>query len=113
MKIIPKRNQVLARLAHITATEGAILLVNSSLKGQTNFAEITDKGPDVSDEYKIGQIVVPHHFNHIYLAGGQEHHVLFEEKEILCVVEDVPLNRLEYVGGNKKKATDTLRQAEV
>ena len=96
MKIIPKKNQLVGRTVDIVQSVGGLALPDAQNRGVTVFAVIDDVGPDVT-EYKVGQIVLPHHLNHIYVRGGF-HRVIFEDKEVLAVVEGLSEGQLS-IGG--------------
>jgi hypothetical protein len=96
VKILPKRKQVLGRVAVFSKTEGNIKLVGAE-KGSTVFVVIDDVGRDVT-EYSRGDIVVPHKFNHIFLPDGRERRAILHEDEILAAVTEVSLDQLTIEG---------------
>lgn len=100
MKIVPKYGQVMGRVADLARTKSGIEMPNMGPKGVTIFVLIDSVGPDVKD-YKPGDVVLPHHINHIVLRGGQYHRVIFDQKEILCTMEDVPLDQFSVAGGEE------------
>lgn len=93
MKLRPKGKQVIGRIVDIVSTKSGISLPDSQMKGVTIFVLLDEVGPEVTN-YKAGEIVLPHHVNHVFLRGGTYHRVIFEDKEILGVMEDVPLDQM-------------------
>jgi hypothetical protein len=93
VKLIPKRNQVVGHVVDINATKSGIALPDTQMKGVTIFVQIESVGSDVKD-YKEGDIVLPHHINHVFLRGGTFHRVIFKDEEILGVIEDVSLDQM-------------------
>ena len=93
MKINPKKNQVIGRIVDIALTKSGIALPDTQMKGVTIFVVLDRVGPDVT-EYKAGEVVLPRHVNHIWLRGGVLHRVIFEDKDILATVEDVPIDQI-------------------
>lgn len=107
MKIVPKKSQVTGRVVDITMSKGGIVLPDSQMKGVTIFVVLDAIGPDVKD-YKVGDIVLPRHINHVYLRGGAFHCVIFEEADILATVEDVPFDQITIDG--KPVRNEDLKQ---
>jgi len=97
VNVKPKRNQVVARTVDVIRTKGGLELP-ASQNNATVFALIESVGDDVADpDYIPGALVVPHHFNHIYVRGGF-HRIVFSDTEILGVVEDVEQSQLSVDG---------------
>ena len=55
-------------------------------------------------DYKPGDVVLPYKSNQIFLRGGY-HRLIFEDKEVLALAKDLPLERLS-VGGKPLKPTE-------
>ena len=53
---------------------------------------------------KPGDVVLPYKSNQIFLRGGY-HRLIFEDKEVLALAKDLPLERLS-VGGKPLKPTE-------
>jgi hypothetical protein len=56
-------------------------------------------------DYKVGDVVMPYKTNQIFLRGGY-HKLILEDKDILAVVEELPLERLSVGGKPLKPAED-------
>jgi hypothetical protein len=97
VKIVPKRNQVLGRIADLTRSEGGIELPATDVRGVTIFVFVDAVGPDVIG-YRPGDIVVPEHVKHIWLRGGRYHRVIFKDEVIVAVIEDLPKDQFEIEG---------------
>jgi len=66
------------------------------------FVLIESVGSNVKG-YKAGDVVLPYKSNQIFLRGGY-HRLIFEDKEVLAVAKNLPLDRLS-VGGKPLKPT--------
>lgn len=97
MRIVPQSNMVLGRIVDLTKTKGGLHMANTQAKGVTIFVLVDDIGPDVRN-YKKGDVVVPHHVEHIWLRGGQHHRVVFEDTAVRALVEDVDLSQFTVEG---------------
>ena len=102
IRFIPQRNQILGTQVEITTTVSGIVLPDQQGMKASIFVLIESVGPDVRD-YKPGDIVLPYKSNQIFLRGGY-HRLILEDKEVLAVAENLPLDRLS-VGGKPLKAT--------
>lgn len=102
MKIIPKRDQVLGRTVDVVRSESGLELP-ATQNNATILVLIDAVGPDVKG-YEPGQLVAPHHLNHIYMRGGF-HRVIFSADEILAVVEDIATTQLSIDGGRPEEAS--------
>jgi len=101
MRFIPQRNQILGTRVEITTTVSGIVLPDQQDMKASIFVLIESVGPDVRG-YKPGDIVLPYKSNQIFLRGGY-HRLILEDKEVLAVAENLPLDRLS-VGGKPLKA---------
>lgn len=97
MKIIPKKDQVLGRTVDVVRSVGGLELP-ATQNNATVLVLIDAVGPDV-EGYEPGQLVTPHHLNHIYMRGGF-HRVIFSADEILAVVEEVDQGQLSVDGAS-------------
>ena len=93
MKIVPKGKQVIGRLAITKVSER--IVAPDATKGATKFVLVDA----VSDEaaaagYKVGDLVLPHTLNNIFLRGGLEHRAVFSHEQILAVIEGVDFSDL-------------------
>jgi len=95
VKIIPKKDQVLGRTVDVVRSAGGIELP-ATQNNATVLVLIDAVGPDVKG-YEPGQLVAPHHLNHIYMRGGF-HQVIFSCDKILAIVEDVDEGQLSIEG---------------
>lgn len=100
MKIKPVKNQIVGATIEITLTDTGIVLPDRLGQKFTKFAHIWSVGPDVTD-YKVGDVVLPYKSNEVHLRDGFEC-LIFEDKEVISFVKDLPLNRLS-VGGKPLK----------
>jgi len=105
VKLVPKKNQVTGRIVDIVVTKSGIALPDTQMKGVTVFVLLDKVGPDVKD-YKPGDIVLPHHINHVYLRGGAFHRVIFKDEEILGTMEDVDLDQMTIDGKPASQMVD-------
>ena len=106
MKIIPKKNQILGRTVDVVRSESGLELPATE-NNATIFVLIDAVGPDVTDpDYKEGAIVAPHHINHIYVRGGF-HRIIFDDTEILGVVEGISEYEISIGGDPPKKRSGT------
>ena len=101
IRFIPQRNQILGTQVEITTTVSGIVLPDQQGMKASIFVLIESVGPDVRG-YKPGDIVLPYKSNQIFLRGGY-HRLILEDKEVLAVAENLPLDRLS-VGGKPLKA---------
>ncbi len=104
VKFVPQRNQILGTQVEITATEGGLVMPDQQGMKASIFVLIEAVGPDVKD-YKVGDVVLPYKSNQIFLRGGY-HRLIFEDKEVLAIAKDLPLNRLSVGGKPLKPAGD-------
>lgn len=112
MNVKPKRNQVVARTVDVVKTKGGLELP-SMQNNATVFALIESVGSEVTDpDYVPGALVVPHHFNHIYVRGGF-HRIIFPDTEILGVVSDVDRAQLAIDGETSSNGQQEVRGAAV
>jgi hypothetical protein len=102
VNIIPKKDQVLGRTVDVVRSEGGLELP-ATQNNATVLVLIDAVGPDVKG-YEPGQLVAPHHLNHIYMRGGL-HRVIFAADEILAVVEDVAHKQLSVDGAPPEEAS--------
>ena len=97
---VPQRNQILGTQVEITATASGLVMPDQQAMKASIFVLIEAVGPDVKD-YQAGDVVLPYKSNQIFLRGGY-HRLIFEDKEVLAVAKDLPLDRLS-VGGKPLK----------
>jgi len=97
VKIIPQGTQIVGLQAQLTKSGGGLHLAVSEQQKESVLVVIESVGPDVVG-YKPNDLVLPHHMNHAYFRGGVGHRVMFDQKEILAVITDVPLDQLEIKG---------------
>jgi len=95
VKFGPKKTKVLGRLVDVVESDGGLVLPDSK-NNATIFVIVDETGPDVT-VCKVGDIVLPHHFNHIYIRGGM-HRVVFDESDILTDVTEVRMDQLSIEG---------------
>ena len=103
VKFVPQRNQILGTQVEITATASGIVLPDQQGMKASIFVLIEAVGPEVKD-YKPGDVVLPYKSNQIFLRGGY-HRLILEDKEVLALAKDLPLERLS-VGGKPLKPTE-------
>jgi co-chaperonin GroES (HSP10) len=104
VKIVPLKNQIIGIGVEITMTVSGIVLPDQQGMKATVFMLIEAVGPDVKD-YKVGDVVLAYKVSQIYLRGGY-HKTIFDDKEILAVIQDLPLDRLSVDGKPLKPAED-------
>jgi co-chaperonin GroES (HSP10) len=103
VKFIPQHNQILGVQVEITETESGIVMPDQQAIKASIFVLIQAVGPEVKD-YKVGDIVLPYKSNQIFLRGGY-HRLIFEDKEVLALAQDLPLERIS-VGGKPLKPAE-------
>jgi len=110
MKLTPKKHQVVGRIVDFTMTKGGIVMPDTQMKGVTVFVLLDAVGSEVTD-YKPGDVVLPHHINHVYLRGGSFHRVIFEDKDILATIEDLPMDLIS-IDGKPVEASTEIAEVE-
>lgn len=99
MRLVPKRDQVIGRVAITKLSER--IIAPDATKNVTKFVLLEEISPEAEAKgYKQGDLVLPRAMNSIFLKGGAYHRVVFSIDEIVCVVHDLPLDDLVDVYGN-------------
>lgn len=109
IKINPKKDLIVGRTVDVVKSAGGLALPDSQHQNVTVFAIIDEIGPDVTG-YEVGQIVLPHHLNNIFVRGGF-HRIIFHASEIWAVVEGLSEDQLS-VGGAPPAETSGNGQSE-
>jgi hypothetical protein len=86
LTLIPKRDQIIARLIDMGKTEGGLHLPRSEMRGVSVLARVESVGPDVTS-CKPGDIILPRAIGHAWLRGGLIHWAVIDDKEVLCEVQ--------------------------
>lgn len=100
--LIPKRDMIVARLIDMNKTEGGLTLPLSEMRGVSVLARVESVGPDVKS-CAVGDIIVPLAVGHCWLRGGLLHWALIEDKNVLCAVEGLDLEKIVYVDDHERK----------
>jgi len=110
VKIIPQGDMITGRVAEVIKASGSSILVMSEQKKDTVLILVERVGPGVT-LYKAGDLLLTLHFNHIYFRGGIEHRAIFDQKNVLALIEDVLPEQLEVHGSQKNGALSAEAQA--
>lgn len=110
MKIIPQGDMITGRVAEVIKASGSSLLLMSEQKKDTVLILVERVGPGVS-LYKVGDLLLTLHFNHIYFRGGIEHRAIFDQKNVLAIIEDVSPEQLDIHGVPKNGASSAEARA--
>lgn len=110
MELIPQGKQILGRRIEVTRTRSGLHLPSSQLQGITKPVLIDSVGDEVS-KYHPGQIVIAHHLNFFALRDGFTR-AIFEEKEVMMVIEGVPEDQVE-IEGDERKPDPTVAHHEI
>jgi len=91
----------MGRILDFKKTKSGIIIPGTNSQQGPSKTSIFVKIDAVGDEvtkYKIGDVVVPLQIGRIWLRDGVWKQVIFEDKLILAIVEDVPLDQVVFEG---------------
>jgi hypothetical protein len=109
VKMLPQGTQVVATQAELIKTGDGLILGVSDQTKDTVLVVVESVGPDCVRGYKEGQILLVHSMNHAYFRGGVYHRVFFDEKIVMAVIEDLPLDQLEIHGVGARRAASLIQ----